>query len=339
MIPNIFVSSTIRDLHHLRDSIRDTIIELAYNPVLSEYGDVGYLTMMRAEESCYFSVKDCLLAVLIVGKRYGDPTSNGLSVTHNEFRAARNAKIPVLCLIEQEVLTFNRVFDESQSQGTKASFPGMDYPDMTFGLIQEIGDSPYNNGMLAFSNTADAREILKKQLAHLFGALLQIRFDPLKYEVKDILSELKTLRHELVKDHKKESQLFLTATRYMLDDRRRNFRSFVAAISGSVDNAVPQLIKSESLDDFFKAFQVQFTVIGEEVDITKLRESSRRATWCEFVTYSLDSPEEDKPEMGFYLIYGDRDRVVKMNAVAKRYLDGHIRNLFHTFRHHSKSGG
>jgi len=30
MIPNVFVSSTIEDLHHLRDAIRETLADLGY---------------------------------------------------------------------------------------------------------------------------------------------------------------------------------------------------------------------------------------------------------------------------------------------------------------------
>ena len=43
MIPNVFVSSTIQDLHHLRDAIREAIVDLAFSPVMSEYGDIGYV--------------------------------------------------------------------------------------------------------------------------------------------------------------------------------------------------------------------------------------------------------------------------------------------------------
>lgn len=68
MIPNVFVSSTIADLHHLRDAIRDTLSELAYIPVLSEYGDVGYLPTATAEDSCYIMLEQCQLAVIVIGK-------------------------------------------------------------------------------------------------------------------------------------------------------------------------------------------------------------------------------------------------------------------------------
>jgi hypothetical protein len=328
MIPNVFVSSTIRDLHHLRDSIRDAILDLSYTPVLSELGDVGYLTMMRADESCYYTVKDCQLAVLIIGKRYGDTTSNGLSVTHNEFQAARDAKIPVLSLVEQEVLSFKRVFDESTSQGARALFPGMDSPEKTFALIQEIADSPCNNGILPFSDTTEAREILKKQFAHLFGALLRNRFDPLKYDIKDILSELKTLRHELVKDDKHEGHLFLVATRYLVDDSRKTFRTFVEQVSGSLEKAVPQIIKSASLADFVKAFSAKITLSEKTVNIQDASKSRKPYYLTNFITDLSDLSNPEKAKVGFYLI--SRGRTIKMNRAAKQYLDSNMDNLIQT---------
>jgi hypothetical protein len=71
MIPNVFVGSTIEDLHHLRDGIRETLDDLGYIPVMSEYGDIGYKPTTTVERSCYHSLVDCHLAVIIVGKRYG----------------------------------------------------------------------------------------------------------------------------------------------------------------------------------------------------------------------------------------------------------------------------
>ena len=42
MIPNVFISSTIEDLHYLREGLRDAVNDLAYRPVMSDYGEVGY---------------------------------------------------------------------------------------------------------------------------------------------------------------------------------------------------------------------------------------------------------------------------------------------------------
>lgn len=115
MIPNVFVSSTIADLQHLRDAIRETILELGYNPIMSDYGDIGYLPTESVEDSCYVTMPECQLAVLIIGKRYGSKSENDLSITHNEFRKAREHVIPIISIIDQEVLSFKRVYDANVS--------------------------------------------------------------------------------------------------------------------------------------------------------------------------------------------------------------------------------
>jgi hypothetical protein len=170
VIPSVFVSSTVRDLQHMRDAIRDTISDLAYNPVLSEFGDIGYLPQHSAPDSCYIAARDCQLAVLIIGKRYGELSSNGNSITHQEFKTLRDNSIPIITLIDKEVWTFKRVYDANKvNTSTCADYPGMDRPEKSFALIGEVLDSPVNNGLIEFEHVADARENVKKQLAHIFG--------------------------------------------------------------------------------------------------------------------------------------------------------------------------
>ena len=328
MIPNVFISSTILDLHHLRDSIRDTIYELGYNPVSSEYGDVGYLPMLKADESCYYSVRDCQMAVLIVGKRYGNFTPNGLSVTHNEFIAAKGEKIPVFTLVEKEVLSFKSVNDATLSDGKEATFPGMDHPEKTFLLIQEIQSSSFNNGILPFGNTAEARDVIKKQIAHFFSALLRSRFDPLSYGIKDVLSELKTLKHELVKRDTKEPQLFLLVTRYLLDDSVAIFRNFLEKVANSIDNAVPTVIRSHSIDEFVKNCNYAITVSEQMPDSSEYIKAQNLKTIQNFVTNIPDYMSQGKAvETAYFLI--TRDNNVIMSLTAKTYLDNNFNNLRH----------
>ena len=90
MIPNIFISSTIQDLHYLRDAVRDTISDLGYFPIMAEYGDFGFQPTLSVEDSCYNSMKDSHLAIVIIGKRYGSKSSNNLSITHNELELQEN---------------------------------------------------------------------------------------------------------------------------------------------------------------------------------------------------------------------------------------------------------
>ena len=249
MIPSVFVSSTIQDLHHLRDSVRDVIAELGYTPVMSEYGDIGYLPTASATESCYISVRQCQLAVMIIGKRYGSVGEDGISVTHNEFRTTRDQRLPVVCLVDAEVMAFKRVFD---ANGALDSFraPGMDAPAQTFAFLHEITTAAVNNGVLSFVNVADARGHLKRQLAHMFGEFLRGQFDPVKAEIKDVLAEIKTLRHELAENRGgKSDDKVLLAMRYLLDEDTDMYRSLIRGVLGrSIDHVITDLIESPTFD-------------------------------------------------------------------------------------------
>jgi len=210
-------------------------------------------------------MKDCQLAVLIVGKRYGSLSDDGRSVTHNEFLTAREHTIPVVCLVEREVLSFKKVFDATDDGQPQPSFPGMDWPSQTFSLIQEIMDAPVNNGVVAFDSVADARTLIKSQLAHIFCALLRSRFDPVKSSINDVLSEIMTLRQEL-KDEIRgdfDSRAFLRAARFLVDEANRNFRKLVVSVCRSVEEAVPLLLQCKTLDDFLAAAQLVCRVVTE----------------------------------------------------------------------------
>ncbi len=253
MIPNVFVSSTVQDLHHLRELVKATLEELAYNPVLSEHGGVGYLLDSSAEESCYQSVRQCQLAILIVGKRYGSIGVSGRSVTHNEHRAARECGIPVICLVETEVLTYKKVYDAAPD-GSKPGLPGMDRAEGTFALIDEIMGAPTNNAILSFAGGDNARRALKTQLAHTFGDLLSRRFTPLSSEVRDVLAEVKALRLDLGEKRSDESRRFMYAMRGLLDDDLKYYREVVERIiRGDIADAVPDLLNSASFDDFVRS--------------------------------------------------------------------------------------
>ena len=67
MAPTVFISSTIEDLHHVRDAIRETVSELGYQPIMSEHGGVGYMNETAADVACYQTVKECQLMILIIG--------------------------------------------------------------------------------------------------------------------------------------------------------------------------------------------------------------------------------------------------------------------------------
>ena len=317
MIPNVFVSSTITDFHHLRDAIRDTINELGYNPIMSEYGDVGYHPSLSAEDSCYSTMQDCQLAIILIGKRYGDISTNGLSVTHNEFRTARSRKIPVICLVERETIAFKRIYDANIYNDPISSFPGMDVPQKTFAFINEFINSEVNNGFLEFGNVSEVRYHLKKQLAHLFGELLRSRFDPLKVEIQDVLSEIKTLRHELLKDTKSNYLPLLWSYRFMLHDTNEHFRSLSESMFGNIDDAIPALIESQKFDDIIEKSGLKLEI----VDIGKVQVHEEYAIQCSVEAYFTEFKEQfNKADNSlFYAV--TKDKILLLDKIAKKYFD------------------
>lgn len=260
MIPRIFVSSTIRDLQHVRDSIRDLLAELGYQPAMSEHGEIGYLPELGAADACYHEVKECDFGILIIGKRYGDDHKEDVSVTHNEYRALISQKIPIITIVEKDVLSYRAVFDANRT-APPTHFPGMDRPDMTFAFLDEITKSPQNNGVAEFAHVEEARDYVRKQLAHIFGNLLRNAYDPVKAEIKDILAEVRSLRNEMTSGKEQADAIkFLRVSRAFLEDDRKHFRDFLQRVCGNADQAVKMILNHNGLDALLKAVGWNITV-------------------------------------------------------------------------------
>lgn len=273
MIPNIFISSTIQDLGHLRDSIRDTIMEIGYNPIMSEYGDIGFLPSDSAEDSCYLALRDCQLAIIIIGKRYGSISKNNLSITHNEFRTSRERKVPVIFLVNEEVLSYKKVY-EANGNNDNLTFPNMENPSKLFQLIREFSESEINNGLVIFSSVQTAKNNLKKQLAHIFGELIKKQFDPVKGEIKDILSEITTLRHILLKNEQEIARKFASAFRFLLNEENKYLKEIAEKVSDSLEEAVPKLISSNNFHQFLTDNNVDIRIMDSEEAFKELEISN-----------------------------------------------------------------
>jgi len=291
-------------------------MDLGFNAIMSEYGDIGYLPSASAIDSCYKALRDCQIVILIVGKRYGSIADNGLSVTHNEFHTAKRENIPIISLVEQEVLTYSRVYEANKDKGPV--FPGMDKPDNTFRMLAEIKNSPTNNGILHFVTPSEARDQLKKQLALYIGDILRRSSDPIKYQIKDVLSELKTLRHELrEKDGRSDPIVFLRAVRFLIDDRvgRDNLGNLAENIIGSLDDAVPIMLKSVSFDDFLIRSKVNVEIV-EKVHVGSLEEGMKHME-----SWLIDQNEEDEAirRVGQFAVY-DGNRL-QINQDAKDWFN------------------
>jgi hypothetical protein len=340
MIPNIFISSTVQDLSHLRDSIRDLIEELGYNPVMSEYGDIGYLPDSSAEDSCYLAMKDCQMAVIIIGKRYGSVGKNDISITHNEFRTAREKKIPVIFLVSSEVLSFKQVYDANINKDDLA-FPGMENAGNVFQLISELATAEINNGIVAFSNVQTAKNNLRKQIAHIVGDLLKKHFDPSKGEIKDILSEITTLRHMLIKDEQEIARKFATAFRFLLNEENSYLKDLIEYFSSSLDDAIPEILKTNSLKEFLTNKKVFIKIFPENEIVKKLSFDSHltlEGLHVMFHALMPDSPKAKRKSNGERVDVSDIAQVgygpgkLWANKNGEKYLEDKYAALLRTVR-------
>jgi hypothetical protein len=322
MVPNIFISSTIQDLHYLRDAIRDTISDLGYSPFMSEYGDFGFLPNMSVEDSCYNSMRESDLAIIIIGKRYGSKSFNGLSITHNEFRTAKKHKIPVICLIDKEVLSFKKVYQAAKN--STQLFPEMDNPIDTFEFINEFIESEVNNGYRPFETVNDARGNIKKQVAHIFGNLLRERAGAIKSGIQDIISEIKTLRHELVPDKiSKSDSLFLRTTRLLIDQKNDILGTLLKTVNEmDIDKGIINFINSSSLDETISKSNWSFKIENVE-DFMRLERRvekfiPRYSSVTEMVPIEIIDKYPNK-----YLSWSTdlEEKIVSINPLTKAYLN------------------
>jgi ElaB/YqjD/DUF883 family membrane-anchored ribosome-binding protein len=94
----VYVSSTVADLLDERKAVIEWLVAARHQPVES-YGPASE----TVRESCLEDIDECDLFVLILGHRYGfQPEINNpenLSITHLEFRHAKDARIPCIALL------------------------------------------------------------------------------------------------------------------------------------------------------------------------------------------------------------------------------------------------
>lgn len=296
MIPSVFISSTVDDLRHIRDVVRATVEEVGYQPIMSEYGEIGYMSGDTAEDACYRTVPECQLVVLIIGKHYGSAArkDSDKTITEIEFEKAMEHCSHIITLVDREVLGFKKVFD-ANTPDKKVSFPGMNDPYKTFEFISRVSRAPSKNAIVPFSNASDVRDILKRQFAILVYDLLIAKSSPAIASINDILSEVKTMRQAMTKKTEPDVK-FLAAVRFLLDDENVHLRNVMKnAMAGSVDAAIPRVVENDDFESFLKACGVKYNIQDMESGFDSRRPTKYRRR-CAFATRSDVIPE---PGMNF----------------------------------------
>lgn len=268
MIPSVFISSTIADLHYVREVARKVVKDFAMNPVMSDFGEIAYMGGNSAERSCCLSVSDCKLMVLIIGRRYGSPSKRNpdMSITENEFNEAQVNKPYLITLVEKDVINFKDVYDKNI--GRKMDFPGMDQPEKTFAFIDKVTNATHDNGIFQFSNAEDVDRILRLQFAGLFGRLLDENNRPERETMKDVLSEVQSIKAYFAKKHSAESQKMADVARgarYLLEERNNWFAKLLNRLGGDIEALVTAIKVVKDFPELVTKFGYKMSISNKEL--------------------------------------------------------------------------
>ena len=204
MKPRIFVSSTFYDLQYIREDLSNFIKAHDFDPIMFEDGDIGYTPGRPLDKSCYDTMKNSDMVLLIIGGLYGSPATGEtkdefkeyMSVTRNEFRTAVEAGIPVFVFIDTKVFSEYAVYETNvkaiEEQRMPIKFSATKDINI-FRFIREIKGIG-NIVIIEFSKLAQIKGFLSKQWSDMFKKYLDIlKEQKSDKKLEDAVDEMKLL--------------------------------------------------------------------------------------------------------------------------------------------------
>ncbi|MCD4779268.1 MAG: DUF4062 domain-containing protein [Candidatus Omnitrophica bacterium] len=165
--PRVFISSTYYNLRHVREIIRDFIISLGYEPVLSEYSEVLYRPGDSVQNSCLEEIKHCDMFVLIIGQRYGSLfPKDTLSITHREYLEASSNNIPIFAFVDRDVYADFKIWQKNQHIDSIKYIAV--HENEIFKFIDDIMSKAVDNALIPYGSISDLLNHLRKQWAAMF---------------------------------------------------------------------------------------------------------------------------------------------------------------------------
>ena len=189
--PRVFISSTYVDLVDARSVVEHYFRELLYEPIAFERGGMHFDHTKPLDISGYEAVKDCDLMILIIGGRYGTPSSKQLnphnksnfnSITKTEYLEALSAGIPIFTFIKQNVYNEFFTFINQPKKQRKNFIPKFVDNVLVFQLIKEIRDFKTNNLIIEYESVSEILQYLKKATADLVHDAIKTRKEEIETE-------------------------------------------------------------------------------------------------------------------------------------------------------------
>ncbi|MDH6312378.1 hypothetical protein M2137_001148 [Parabacteroides sp. PFB2-10] len=112
--PNIFISSTVKDLPNEREAAKRAVEKLQAIPVMSEF--TMNAVNKPSVDACIDEVKKADFYILILGGRYGWELENGISITELEYDTAYKENKPIF--------VYNTIYEKEPKQAKFAEKAG-----------------------------------------------------------------------------------------------------------------------------------------------------------------------------------------------------------------------
>ncbi|WP_251317694.1 DUF4062 domain-containing protein [Flintibacter muris] len=234
MKPRIFVSSTFYDLKYIREDLANYIKAHDFEPILFEDGDIGYNPLTSLDDSCYKSMENADMALLIIGGNYGSPatgeTPDGfqefVSITRREFQKGVEEGVPFFVFVDRNVFAEYGIYDlnskEIDSGECQVKFKATKHINV-FRFIREIR-SIKQISITEFDKVSDIKDFLSKQWADMFKTYLaSIKEQKEIEQLRDTVNNMNVLMEkmdkildavgkEVLKDSKAEYQQIVEET-------------------------------------------------------------------------------------------------------------------------------
>jgi len=135
--PSVFISSTINEFRDLRSAIAYTLRAQGFTVYQSEAADFDIHGDRSAIEECLANICNCDFYILLVGNTRGNLFEDGISITRQEYRTARDA---FLSTGRPRLFFYLRKTTELALQGNRKAqlAAGIDDPNHLASFIDEI---------------------------------------------------------------------------------------------------------------------------------------------------------------------------------------------------------
>jgi hypothetical protein len=168
MKTRIFVSSTYFDLSQVRENLRDSLLQIGHEPILSEFPSFPIFPELNTIDNCKKAVRENTdIFILVVGSRRGSlDTSTQKAITNIEYETAIEARLDVMVFVHEKVMTLLPVWEKNPDTDFS---PHVDSPEV-FRFVKRIRDE--QRWVFQFRSSTDIVEVLRIQLSSFLRGLI-----------------------------------------------------------------------------------------------------------------------------------------------------------------------